>query len=134
MWIKKSDRELTSEQRTRLLAVGLCSLTVTCLVYVFGFPHAGFKLPTSLRIFGVLVAGVLLLAWRWRAQRRHLLSNVCVCAQCHLVKINDQRETCACGGKFTPMSELNWLNPPAPKNDRAPLPDPENAPQPSAAA
>jgi hypothetical protein len=100
---------------------------VACLMCVFGLPHAGSNLSTSNRIVGVLVAGVLLLTWYRRAHQRRIRSEVRVCAQCNLVKLMDYQETCLCGGKFSPLCELQWLEKPALTDDRFPELNPQTA-------
>jgi hypothetical protein len=122
MWIKKSHQELTSDLRARRLAAGLCALTATSLVCVYGLPHAAWNIPAGDRILGVLVAGVFLLAWHRSAHQHRIRSHVCVCQQCNLVKVHDYEGTCLCGGKFTSMCELRWLAKPVLTVERSPDP------------
>jgi hypothetical protein len=127
MWIKKSAQELTSERRARRLVAGLCALTVMCLVYGLSFLRAGFNFSSKARIVLALAAGALVLAWRWRSHKRRIRSDVWVCAQCHLVKLNDHQQDCLCGGKFTPMHELRWLEKARRSTNQSPDPSQENA-------
>jgi hypothetical protein len=119
MWIKKSNQELKGELRARRVAAGLCALTATFLVCVFGLSQAGFIFATGGRLLAVLVAGAMLLVWYRNAHKRRLRSNVRVCEQCNLVKLQDRQEACICGGRFASMCEMKWLEKPALTDDRS---------------
>ena len=127
MWIEKSPRELAGELRARRLAASLCGLALACLLCVAVIPHPGFSVSNGVQIGAALAAGVLLLAWGRRARCRRIRSSVRICQKCNMVKVDENQETCVCGGGLRPLCEMKWLDSPSSKADPPPGPSAENA-------
>lgn len=108
MWIRKSPQELTREHRARGLLAGLCAPVAAILILTCGIPYAGFNVATSVRIAGLLAAGILLLAWRRAARRWRVRSGLWVCETCNLATVNQTTPTCVCGGILTPIPQMKW--------------------------
>jgi hypothetical protein len=126
MWIKKSPEEVRGDLRARRLSAGLGVVCVAFVLFVFGLPHVGFHVPASARIAAILTTGIILLAVHQRAHWRDLHSSVWVCEQCNAVRANKDQATCVCGGRLTPLCEMNWLETPF-REIPAPVPNAENA-------
>src|SRR5580658_9282973 len=109
MWIRKSQQELMSERRKGRLVAGFGVLCAALLLFVFGFPHAGFHIPIGVRIAALLAGGVMVVAWYQRAHWRRVQSAVWVCEQCNVVNANKDQAECACGGKLKSLNEMKWL-------------------------
>jgi hypothetical protein len=127
MWIRKSQQELMSERRKRLLGACIGAVCAGLLLFVFGLPHAGFHFPIGFRIAAMLAAGVMFLAWFHRARGRRVQLAVWVCEQCNVVNANKDQATCACGGKLKSLHEMKWLERPPSREFPGNSPETEDA-------
>jgi len=112
MWIKKSSKELLSDLRARLIGAVLFLAVAIILVGMLGFSHAGLHFPIWVRILGLMLAGILLLAWHLRSQWHRERAGVLVCEKCGRVKVNESQNVCLCGTRMSPMCEMKWIETP----------------------
>jgi hypothetical protein len=120
MWGKKTVQELKRELFRQWLGHALFALTITCLVCLAAYPQGDVKFPIGGQVLAVLTAGVLLMEWHRRAHRRHLKVAMGVCDKCNMIKENDGLWACACGGTWTILPEMRWLDFPPRQPDHLP--------------
>jgi hypothetical protein len=125
MWIKKSANEVRADRDATRRRHLLAGLGVLLLLYAIVSSRPGWSLPPAIRIPAALFAGFLLLAWYQRARWKRVRSTVQICDRCNKVNSSDGKGECVCGGKFTPLASMKWVDSPVYQTDRIPTDQPK---------